>query len=367
MHTFIKSDNKMGFVGLGYQLGASYEPDGMHGISHLLEHLACKPFDQHLPALKRLSITDNAYTSDNKVVFWFSGRERTLLEILPDVFDRLLSVSPIWDEEAFNNEKETVLQEYMDVFNNQESGFYENILRRHYGYYSAIGLKKDIENFTYSQSVALAKSVIPRPSYLAQVGSHKIMNIDLFSDMKTIKLLQFKEEGHGLPEDSYPKSDKTVVGLLGTKPLYVPSSATLANFIMACLNDGLESPMYQEIREHRGLSYFSLGDFTIVGAMAIPIFFATTTNEKAEELKDVYSKFFSGDLTRHITKDRFRDCKEYFLGRKEISFLLPHSGAGPAALKDYDKFEGIENLTYNMVLDGLIDMFNRDSFMPVEG
>ena len=361
MDKFIKSTNSLGFVGIGYPMGSAYETEGRYGISHLMEHLGCKPFDDLRAKIKRLSINDNAYTSDNKVVFWFSGREKTLLEVIPEVAERIITVWPVWDEASFNNERATVIQEYMDTFNNQESGFYENVLRRYYGHFGPIGRKKDLENFTFEDSVLLAKEKFGCPSDLVQVGSDRIIDLILSANSDQMKTLKFKEEGYGLEEEEVPKSDKTVVGLLGKKPMWI-EHAPLVDFTMTCLNDGLEAPLYQEVRELSGLSYYSANDLNVVGKTFVPFFMATTSNERAEELIDVYTKFFSGDLTRHISFDRFQDCKEYYEGKKEISNILAHSGAGPALLRDYDKFEGIEFWTYSNILECLETNFGIDNF-----
>jgi len=361
---FIKGSIGLGFVGLGYTMGAAYETEGMYGISHLMEHLGCKPFDSLLPKIKRLNIRDNAYTSDNKLVFWFSGLEENLVKVVPEAIDRILAVYPSWDKEAFENERSTVVQEYMDCFNSQESGFYENIMRRYYGHYGAIGKKEDIKNLTYEQSVKIAYNNFSKPAYLSQVGSKRIINLPIHSDVKRAKSLKFKEEGYGFNEEVVAKSDKTVVGLLGKNPMNI-SDATILNFIMVCLNDGLESPLYQEIRDLRGLSYYSMADLNIVGSTMIPVVMATTSNDRALELSDVYRNFFTGDITRHITKERFEDCKEYFVGKKKISNILSHSSAGPNSLKDFDEFDGIENLTHASVLEVLEASLHLDNFQEV--
>jgi predicted Zn-dependent peptidase len=362
MDIFIKSNNTLGFVGIGYKLGSAYEYEGLFGVSHLLEHLGCKPFESLLPKIKRLSINDNAYTSDNKLVFWFSGRERTLLDVVPEVAERILTQSPVWDEAGFDNEKETVLQEYLDTFNSQESGFYENIMRRYYGHFGPIGYYDDIKNFSYEQSKKMAKDIFSKPEFLSQVGSERILKLDLTPSGRSPKSLVFKESGYGVPEETVAKSDKTVVGLLGNRTVDI-SNAPLVNFIHACLNDGLESPLYTEIRENRGLSYFSIADMNVVGNSFISMFMATTSVERETELMDVYNDFFRGDLTRHISRERFEDCKEFFMGKKEIANILPHQAAGPASLKDFDKYEGLETLTYEKVLDGLNEFFTREQFI----
>lgn len=362
MDIFIRNNNTLGFVGFGYRLGSAYEHEGMFGTSHLLEHLSCKPIEALLPKIKRLSISDNAYTSDNKVVFWFSGREKTLLDVVPEAAEHILTQSPMWDEEGFNIEKETVLQEYLDAFNVQEGGFYENIMRRYYGHFGPIGRYADIEGMTYKKAKEMAKNIFAKPEFLSQVGSNRILCLDLFNSGRSPKTLKFKEEGYGYEEEVLPKENKTVVALLSNRPIDIVN-APLVNFIHVCLNDGLESPLYMEIRELRGLSYFSIDDMNVVGNSFVSMFMATTSVNRENELKDVYNDFFFGDLTRHISKERFEDCKEYFMGRKEISDILAHSHAGPGSLKDFDKFAGIEKLTYNQVLDGLNEFFTRDRFI----
>jgi hypothetical protein len=145
---------------------------------------------------------------------------------------------------------------------------------------------------------------------------------------------------------------------------YTPSARL--RFIISCLTGGLEAPLYQEIREKRGLSYFSAGDIQRTGESVIGSFLAITTNERADELKQVYTDFFSDQVSRHITLDRFIDCKESFLIKKRVAELLPYSGIGPKVLSDYNSFVGVETLNYNDCLTLADATFNMDTLMMIE-
>ena len=350
MDKFIKSDIGMGFFGIGYHFGAVTETPELRGTSHLMEHLMLKPCDDMLPQLTRLGIDYNAYTADNRVVFWFKGLEEKIREVAEELYTRILNANPMWSEEAFNNEKSTVLQEYADTFNEQVGGAYSNFARKHYGYCGPIGLRSAVEGFTYQNSKDLATK-FRVPSQIIQVGSTPyIPERTSGVPQYTPNSYSFTEDS-GLPLESVPKEDKTVVGMISKTPIaaylgddYSPT--TRLSFIMDCLTGGLESPLYQEIREKRGLSYFSFGVADCLGDKTMSLFLASTTNDRAQELRDVYADFFSGNVSRHISEDRYNDCRDGLLIQKKISNILPHQGAGPRSMDEYSKYDGLDNFSF---------------------
>ena len=94
------------------------------------------------------------------------------------------------------------------------------------------------------------------------------------------------------------------------------------SILLGCLNDGLESPLYQKIREERGLSYFSMLFGNDVGINNAIIFGACTTNERSQELIDVYNDFFS-KVHLYIKEDRFEIIKQkMFLHSKKSEILI---------------------------------------------
>lgn len=350
MRTFIKNDIGMAFFGIGYHFGSINEHIRRRGCSHLMEHLVYKTNKEFFSTMTRMGINSNAYTSDDRIVFHFSGLEEQIKEMGTVLMNGILYQTPMWTKEAFEMEKKVVLQEYGDSFNTQESAVYYNLLRTHYDYSSPIGFKSDVEKFTWEDSKEFAIK-FRKPNQLVLVASSDFLPPVDFGTTHSAPNFNFQEDS-GLTLEPVPKEDKTVVGLLGIDTLKTYDLQELAAFDMTvdCLTADIESPLYQEIREKRGLSYFSAGMVQTMGDLSIPFFYSTTSNERGEELSDVYTEFFSGNPGRWITKDRFEDVKQGILIREKKNNILPHSGLGPKLLNSITGFEGISKVTHEDVL-----------------
>lgn len=361
-HHVVPSSIGMNLLGLAYNHGGAWETVGTRGISHLMEHLMCKTSDDLREELRGLGIEHNAYTSDNQVVFWFSGLNDCLLEMSQTLYDRITKQTILWDKESFENEKKTVLQEYADTFNGQFEGFYYNLMRKHYKYGGAIGYRTDIVDFTYEDSIEYAKKFIT-PRLVCEVGESYVSNASTGNHrVLPSSLTIFGSYDEEL--EHTPKEDKTSVAVIGTKPFSYTES-NIANFIISILTGGLEAPLYQEIREKRGLSYFSSGWTTQIGDKVVPFFGAVTTNDNVEELVKIYTEFFSTDMRQHITESRFEACLKNMKVKKRTAEILPHAGSKATVLGDQDPFDGMENYTYEEVIKTANTLFNLTTLKVV--
>lgn len=368
---YIPSNIGMGLLGIAYPLGSDYEVPGKKGTHHLMEHLMCKSFDSLLPKLKRLGIDYNAFTSTNRIVFYFSGLSECLDGMAKELYDLITSGTYTWSEEDFDNEKKTVLQEYEDVFNEQVGGTLVNIFIKHYNYSDPIGLRSDIENFSYQDSLYFRKR-FQNPMLLCQVGNK---NISITESIDKIFLNPIPKFGnYNVSLEKIPKKKKflgifgedgkTVVGLL-SKHLIQENELNKVGMVIDCLNDGLESPLLQEIRDKNGLSYFSLGNvFSMYNTGAI-VFLSCTSNCNTDKLKKVYSEFFSGDLSRHISQERFADCYNGMMVQKKICDRLPHKGAMKTILSP-SPFDGLEDFTYEEAIDLLNKHFDISKYQEIK-
>lgn len=378
-NVYVPNKIEMGLFGLAYrQTGGFFETPGIRGTSHLMEHLMCKPFDHMREELKALGIDHNAYTSDNQVVFYFGGLTESLKEVVETLYEKITrpSLEP-WTREAFEIEKNTVLQEYGDTFNSQESGFYYNVLRRHYNYTGAIGYRSDIESFSYEQSLVRAAE-FTLPSIICQVGEqfikfHGNTEITMMGDTadgdimyasKNPPQLVFNDD-YGLDLEVVPKDSKTLVGLLGNEPAPIEDTQVMG-FIMTCINGGLEAPLYDEIREKRGLSYYSAGEAIYVGERCLPMFFASTSENNIVNLENVYKDFFSRSADDVISEARFNTCKKAYAVKQRMVDILPHSGAKTTVLGDLNPFDGIAELTYSQTLDKYNSLMRIENYIPIK-
>lgn len=374
-NVYIPSNIGIGLLGIAYNLGSDYEIEGARGSHHLMEHLMCKSFDDMLPKLTRLGINHNAYTSNNKIVFHFSGLDESLALVAKEVYDAITSGNYAWSEEGFENEKATVLQEYEDVFNEQVEGTIVNILRKHYRYYDPIGNRADIEKFSYEDSLK-SRSLFTNPDMVCQVG---IQHLILPENKLVTKLYQnclapCFTYSSGVDLEKIPKKKKflgifgdggkTVVGLIHKDPIPKNKINQVA-MVVRCLNDGLESPLLQEIRDKNGLSYFSIGDINILFGSGIINFASCTSNNQKNKLRDIYTKFFKGTLSRHISKQRFENCYDGMMITKKICEKLPHEGVMRTVIED-SPFDGLESFTYKDAIGLLEEYFDINNFAEFE-
>jgi len=358
----VSSNIGISLLGISYKLGSDFETTGKFGTHHLMEHLNCKPVDSLRSALKRLGINHNAFTDTDRLCFYFEGLDENLALYAKELFEKITAGTYAWSEEDFNNEKKTVIQEYEDVFNDQINGTLTNLIRKHYNYFGPIGLKSDIENFSYNDSLEFRKNFI-NPDLLCQVGTKNILvEYNLPYVAKANEIPSFGE--YDLPQEIIPKEGKTAVGLLG-KTVISDAERNRIRIVLSCLNSGLESPLYQEIREKRGLSYFSYGFMEKLYNYNVLVFLSSTSNENAKELNKVYKEFFSGDLSRHISKDRFEDCYSEIIISKKKCERLPHEGVF-ATILSKSPFEGIDDFTYEEAINLLNKYFGFDNFVEIE-
>lgn len=363
MHTVVLSSIGMNLLGLSYYHGGAFEKVGHRGISHLMEHLMCKTTDDLREQLRALGIDHNAYTSDNRVVFWWTGLNTSLKEVAQTLYDRVTKQEVLWTREQFENEKKTVLQEYGDTFNDQFEGTYYNMMRRYYNYTGAIGYREDIEAFTYEDSIEFAKKFM-KPDLICEVGDSFVTPSEFNVSHLPQDRLVFGDYSDKIKLEDVPKEDKTIVGLLGKVPISGELASKL-DFIMSCLTGGLESPLYQEIREKRGLSYYSIGWTLKVGNQVVPFFAASTTNDNVETLAAVYNNIFSNPLDQILTRERFDICHKNLMIKKKVAEILPHSGARATVLGDPNPFEGMDNFTYEEAIQ-LAESFNMASMIPIQ-
>lgn len=357
---FLKSKIDIGLFGMVFPMGACWEKSGQLGCHHLMEHLLCKNFEHLYEKLTSLAVDWNAYTSSDRVVIYFSGLNSSLQEVVPELYQAIVG-QPKWTEEQFNTEKLVVIQEYEDTFNSQESGLLNNLLRKHYNYYTAIGNKPDVVNFSYADSLELAK-IFSRPQLLCMLGKKFIKgNLPTFEEKYPTSKPVYSNSHNVLIED-VPKQDKTVVGLISTQPVPEKDINKLG-FVVACLNDGLESPLYQEIREKRGLAYSSAGFKVEINNWSIPVFCATTSNENVRKLRKVYKEFFSNKPSRHISKSRFDAMYNYTVIAQKKLEALPHNKAMHDVLNK-SSFEGIESITYAEAKELADKYLSFETFKP---
>lgn len=154
----IKEDHRAPIVAsqIWYRVGSSYEPAGVTGISHMLEHMMFKGTDKYRSGEARKIIaenggSENAFTSRDYTVY-HQMIEKSRLHICFELeADRMVNLT--LNEKEFNKERQVVLEERRmrtdDIPNAKLFERFNAVAYLSNGYATpVIGWRHDIENYT---------------------------------------------------------------------------------------------------------------------------------------------------------------------------------------------------------------------------
>lgn len=324
-YVYKKSRLKLTSLNIVYNIGSAFEKPGMRGISHLMEHLITKAVDKYEDRFLNDCIEFNAYTSLNHVVVYFRGLDSKLTpDFKQELVNAILYNFNEITQEQFDTEKMIVTQEILDEYENPDDGHFANIL---YGYYNVTdpaGVPEDVANFTLKEARKLAKDFFSKPARIVEVGptSTTFKKIKYNTEIAPTNVPKFKKTKNIIK--NVAAGDKVCMFGL-SKKILKKSDYPYLIIGLNMLSDGLQSPLYQEISEKRGLSYFVGADKTMFGQAGIVDVFVCTTPEKLDELISVFTKI-KNNIKKYLTKDRFKIIINLIKTKREIEKCLPYKG-----------------------------------------
>jgi predicted Zn-dependent peptidase len=306
----IKSENDLSGFYVIYRGSCLNERPGIYGLSHLMEHLVCKSFDYMQNDLEQDGISWNAYTANNMIVFYFNGLDDKLEKYKKPILEGLLKFEVT--EKEFENERKIVLEEYLDSFNGQPESHSLNLMRKLFKYYNPIGLREDLTEITLSDCHDFFKLQYSKP--------HQIVNVSKYSEFKTDIIFSKKEF------DGFDFSYKTgfekfpieklndfdgKVSIINLSPV-VSEDFAYVDFITRMLGAGLNSPLYQEVREKNGLVYY-------INCYQEPMSFNNSliniSTVTSEENVDLVQDIIHGILKN---KDKFLEAKRFEIIKESL-------------------------------------------------
>lgn len=346
MYVYEQNNLQMTSLFIVFDAGSMFEPKGRCGTMHLMEHMVCKNYDDLRDTLQENGITSNAYTSDSKVVFFFKGLESKLSKLKPELVNRIIGGFKS-TKAQFDMEKKVVIEEYLDTFNDQIIGNYYNSMRKFYNYHGPIGLRSDIESFTYDDAVSVYGEYFTNPVRIVEVGPSKA---DLsFVQYADPAICFFNEFGtyENEVEAVNAENKLSVVGI-GKVKCDINDYPTLS-LGLSVLGDGLNSPLYKAIREDNGLSYFSWCACMEFRNVALPLFGSCTEKNRIDDLMNVYHTFINS-IDSQLTEERFNICKNRALVVLEKRLVLRYDN--PEDLLNGDsvyQYRNLESITFDQV------------------
>lgn len=354
----LKSQTDLSGFYVVYEGSTNLEKSGWYGISHLMEHLMCKNFDHLQEDFDKDGIEWNAYTSNNEIVFYLTGLDEKVNKWKGEFMDLLGDFNVT--KEEFENERNIVLEEYMDSFNEQTQSHQLNLSRKLFGDFDPIGLKKDLQNLKFMDCLNYYELQYAKPSKIINVSKNKKYNnqaID-FVDRQIVKNLQFGN--HNVPlELGNEFKDKTSIVILSP---VIEEDFAYVHFINAMLSLGLKSPLYQEIREKRGLVYYVHCYQSRMNQQGISTIATQTSNRNFNQVVDSVETIIKNP-GKYLTKDRFNLVKDYYKVRQQKDEILRYKNVNqwinPEGWSVYDILDEVNIKKVREVYD---KYFNFDNF-----
>jgi predicted Zn-dependent peptidase len=290
-----------------YRGSTNLEEKGTYGMAHFGEHLMCKVFDDLQDELQENGISHNAYTSGSNVVFYFTGLERYLAPYRETLIERLTRFTTT--EEELEKEKSIVLKEYMGSFSDQAHNHQLNFLRRYYGYYAPIGLREDIENYDMAKWKAFYDKQYKNPDMVINISKdYELQDNGIFTFQNRLHTLRddWKFDVDAVLEPSVSQDDNATI--IWNKRIDI-ADQPLASVATSMLSSGLNAPLYQEVREKRGLAYYVQLGSGRIGNQAYLGLSTMTGFENIAEVNSVVSDVLS-NKEKYLTKERFEIVKK---------------------------------------------------------
>ena len=337
-----------------YEGSTNLEKPGWYGISHLLEHLCCKSFDHIQEDFDKDGIDWNAFTSGNEIVFYLTGLDEKVNK-WKNEFLELLGQFKITKED-FENERKIVLEEYYDSFNSQSECHQLNLERKLFNDYGPIGLKEDLEKMRFMDIINFWELQYAKPSKIINVSKnnkYKNNTID-FVERTIVKSTEFGNYDNPLELNNEFK-DKTSIAILS--PI-IEEDFAYVHFINAMLSLGLKSPLYQEIREKKGLVYYVHCYQSRMNNQGINTISTLTSNKNFDEVLKA-TKLVINNPDKYLTKERFNLVKDYYKVRMQKDEILRYKNVNqwinPEGWSVYDIIDTVKLKKIREVYDKYYD------------
>ena len=353
----LKSETNLSGFYVIYRGSTMYEKLGIRGISHLMEHLVYKSIDYLLDDFDRYGIANNAYTSGTEVVFHITGLDEHVMKFKSEILEQLLKFQIT--EEQFINERNIVLQEYDMYFGQRVENHMLNLNRKLYNDFDPIGSKEDLLSLTYQDIKDYFELQFKNPHLIINVSKHNDFETDIeFSDTKFDNIAVMKTiQGHIYEPFQYDQEKVSLIDVSGI----ITEDFPYISFLSKMLGHGLKSPLYQEIREKRGLVYYvRCGIDRLTHKSGVLQFSCETSTSKVEEFQTTLKEILDNP-DKYMTEDRFNIIKDAIKISLETSKINRYSDIGKYITPIEWQIEPLlEDLTYEKVMSYYDKYFKFD-------
>ena len=360
----VKSPTPLSGFYIGYYGSTMNERKGIYGISHLMEHLVCKGIDTLMEDFERDAVNWNAYTSDKEIVFYMTGMDKHIKKWKQTFYEHIQNFNIT--EEQFQNEKKIVIEEYKDSFNKQSDAHMQNLFRKLYNYYEAIGLLEDLKSLTLKDCQDYFELQYRKPTMIVDISRSVSGKAEDFFGKVECDPRTYEEVKLGVVNPDYPYEKgnkyKDKSSIINLSPI-IHEDFPYISFINRMLGGGLKSPIYQEIREKNGLVYyFHCYQRELTQNDVVSILQTETSNKNVDKVQELVTKVISNP-DKYLTKKRFDIIKKYYKNKYEKENIMLHNNGYKYIEPDKFSLEKIlPTLTYEDVRRVYDKHFNFDNW-----
>ena len=301
----VKSQTQLSGFYIVFKNSTLGENKGTFGVSHLGEHLLFKNIEDMLDIFDIDGIGNNAYTSDTEIVVLFTGLEEYLSKHKKTILDKILTFNIT--KEQFENERKIVIEEYKMYFNKQAENHQLNLYRKKFGNFGAIGLLEDLENITYDEFKEFYDRQFSKPHMIINVSKDSEFETDIeFSTETFDKVIHYGDYDVALEPYNNKNGKISIINMSEV----ITEDFAIVNFITDLIGSGLKSPIYDEIREKRGLVYYINSYLDRISDQSgVVIISSETADNNVEEFQKTL-KYVLDNPKKFITQERFDIVKQ---------------------------------------------------------
>ena len=353
----LKSQNDLSSFYIIWEGSTNLEKKGWYGIAHLCEHLQTKMIDHLQEDFDRDGIEWNLWTSSNEICMYIKGLDNKVDKWKHIIMDLMFEFKIT--KEEFENERKIVLEEMADSFNEQTQCHTLNLSRKLFGDFNPIGLKEDLKKLKFLDIINFWELQYSKPTKIINVSKTDYKNPTLdFAERTIVKNISYGN--HNVPlELNNEWKDKTSIIILS--PIISEDFAYI-HFINAMLSLGLKSPLYQEIREKRGLAYYVHCYQSRVNEQSVNTISTQTSNRNFNAVVEA-TKLVLDNPKKYLTKDRFNLVKDYYTVRKQKDEILRYENVNQFINpKGWSVYDILDEVNLKKIMEVYDKYYQFDNF-----
>ena len=194
-----------------------------------------------------------------------------------------------------------------------------SVSRKLFNDYDPIGLKEDLENLKFMDCLNFFELQYAKPSKIINVSKNREYKNKLidFTERDIIKPISFGNHNVKLELNNDFKDKSSLVML---SPI-IEEDFAYVNFINAMLSLGLKSPLYQEVREKKGLVYYIHCYQTRINKQGLINIATQTSNKNFDKVVESIKSVFDNPK-KFLTKERLDLVKDFYTVRRQKDEIL---------------------------------------------